>query len=340
MEPLPATFYGKLDQKNPVVSALDLELNDFKKYMEKTSSDDSYTRGANNLFYIWNTYEKLFPVNYFEEKLLMIGDFLVRMKLYKLAVWQCYGRYLQQFGSFRIEDITDINEFKTVFFGNGIDVKNSSFTLHALQMNCVCRYQMVKKVDPKLLNLESKRKCMSILKFLRFIMQVALPKEHLFWLIFNGTTYIYTICRHFMVLALYAQAFEYVLWACICMESSAPLLTVHYLRWRATLYTAVCQCYYDCGSAILGETFARRALGKISELSHLEIINSSPQTPETRQAFREATVKVSLMIFKRAVFESRRKPKGYFRPKTKTNYKENQNDANGMRVIIVNVILL
>lgn len=308
--------------------------------MEKTSSDDSYTRGANNLFYIWNTYEKLFPVNYFEEKLLMIGDFLVRMKLYKLAVWQCYGRYLQQFGSFRIEDITDINEFKTVFFGNGIDVKNSSFTLHALQMNCVCRYQMVKKVDPKLLNLESKRKCMSILKFLRFIMQVALPKEHLFWLIFNGTTYIYTICRHFMVLALYAQAFEYVLWACICMESSAPLLTVHYLRWRATLYTAVCQCYYDCGSAILGETFARRALGKISELSHLEIINSSPQTPETRQAFREATVKVSLMIFKRAVFESRRKPKGYFRPKTKTNYKENQNDANGMRVIIVNVILL
>ncbi|XP_055508714.1 cilia- and flagella-associated protein 54-like isoform X2 [Leucoraja erinacea] len=79
------------------------------------------------------------------------------------------------------------------------------------------------------------------------------------------------------------------------------------------------------GSAILGETFARRALGKISELSHLEIINSSPQTPETRQAFREATVKVSLMIFKRAVFESRRKPKGYFRPKTKTNYKENQN---------------
>ncbi len=30
------------------------------------------------------------------------------------------------------------------------------------------------------------------------------------------------------------------------MESSIPLLGVKYLPWRATLYTATCQCYYDC----------------------------------------------------------------------------------------------
>ena len=30
------------------------------------------------------------------------------------------------------------------------------------------------------------------------------------------------------------------------MESSVPLLAVKYLPWRSTLYTAVCQCYYDC----------------------------------------------------------------------------------------------
>lgn len=37
------------------------------------------------------------------------------------------------------------------------------------------------------------------------------------------------------------------------MECSVPLLSVRYLTWRATLYTAVCQCYYDCQAGIHGE---------------------------------------------------------------------------------------
>lgn len=49
------------------------------------------------------------------------------------------------------------------------------------------------------------------------------------------------------------QALEYLLWASICMESSVPLLSVRYLTWRATLYTAVCQCYYECQAGIHGE---------------------------------------------------------------------------------------
>ena len=30
------------------------------------------------------------------------------------------------------------------------------------------------------------------------------------------------------------------------METSVPLLAVKYLSWRSTLYTAACQCYFDC----------------------------------------------------------------------------------------------
>ncbi|XP_067914860.1 cilia- and flagella-associated protein 54-like isoform X3 [Heterodontus francisci] len=325
MEPMPAEFYGKFDQKNPVVSSFEQKLNDFMKSIGKATSPVSYSRGANVLFRIWNKYEKLLPARYYQEKLLKVGGFLAELKLYKLALWQCYGRYVQQFGSFEIDDITDINKFKTIFFSGGFETENACLTLHVLQMDSICSYHLVKKADPKLLKLESQRKCTSILKFLRLIMQVALPKEELCWLIFNGTIYIYTICRHLMALALYAKAFEYILWASICMESSVPLSTVRYLRWRATLYTAVCQCYYDCESGILAESFARRALGKIRELSQLETMGSSPQSPEVAKAFREATVKVSVMIFKRAVLESRRKPKGILRPKQRTNYKEMQN---------------
>ncbi|XP_078090725.1 cilia- and flagella-associated protein 54 [Mustelus asterias] len=322
MEPMPAWFYGKLDEKNPVVSSLEQRLNHFMRSMELVNSHSSYMRGANELFSIWNMYEKLLPAHYYQEKLLKIGDFLRNLQFYKLALWQCYRRYLQQFGSFKIDDITDVKTFKTIFVPDDIDIESVSLTLRTLQMNCICNYYITKEADPKLLKQESQRKCAGILKFLRLIMQVALTKEPLCWLVYNGTIYIYNICRNLMVLALYAQAFEYILWAAICMETSFPLSTVRYLRWRATLYAAVCQCYYDCESDILGEIFARRALGKISELNQLDTVGSSSEVAKT---FREATVKVSVMIFKRAVVESRRKTKGILRPKQRTNYKDSQN---------------
>ncbi|XP_063252340.1 cilia- and flagella-associated protein 54 isoform X2 [Prinia subflava] len=110
-----------------------------------------------------------------------------------------------------------------------------------------------------------------------------------------------------MVMGQSAKVLEYILWASICMESSIPLLSVHYLTWRATLYTAVSQCYFDCQAGIHGEIFARRGLIKIDELKQLEDINSSLEQTETEKIFREATLKMSVMIFKRAVYESRRK---------------------------------
>ncbi|NXP61262.1 CFA54 protein, partial [Chloropsis cyanopogon] len=136
--------------------------------------------------------------------------------------------------------------------------------------------------------------------------------------VFAGTIHIYTICRHLMVRGQSAKVLEYLLWASICMESSIPLLSVHYLTWRATLYTAVSQCYFDCQAGIHGEIFARRGLIKIDELKKLEDISSSLEDTEREKIFREATLKMSVMIFKRAVYESRRKSNS-FRRESKVN---------------------
>ena len=102
------------------------------------------------------------------------------------------------------------------------------------------------------------------------------------------------------------------------MESTVPLLAVKYLQWRATLYTAVCQCYFDCKAGQHGEVkvhthhkhfntfltrtngllcvslqeFARRALTKINELSQLEAMSSHKESKEVEEIFRYATVKV------------------------------------------------
>jgi len=108
----------------------------------------------------------------------------------------------------------------------------------------------------------------------------------------------------------------------MCLESSIPLLTVKYLTWRSTLYTAVCQCYFDLKVPIHAETFAKRGLTKVNELSDIEKMSTSEATPETDAAFRQAKTKMQVMIFKRVVFETRKRPKGLLRPKTKPNLKD------------------
>ncbi|KAM8971997.1 cilia- and flagella-associated protein 54 [Pelodytes ibericus] len=325
MEPLPATFYGDIDQKNPVIVTFEKEIKQllgFLRKVQKESQQQDYRRGSSTLFHIWVKYKPRLPAWYYQEKLLKVGDSLVQFKEYRLALYQCYGRYLEQFCSVDIDDIKDVNQFQSTFFPNGTDDKKAGLTFHALQGRCICIYQLVKTSDPNLSNKESVKKCLNILSFLQLVMQVVLPQEHLCWLIFNGTLHIYTICRHLMVWGHSAKALEFLLWASVSMESSVPLLSVHYLTWRSTLYTAVCQCYFDCQAGVHGEVFARRALSKISELSQLENMSNASFSEETKNAFKEATSKMAVMIFKRAVFESRRKPKGILRPKQKSNLKD------------------
>uniref|UniRef100_A0A672QJ46 Cilia and flagella associated protein 54 n=1 Tax=Sinocyclocheilus grahami TaxID=75366 RepID=A0A672QJ46_SINGR len=196
----------------------------------------------------------------------------------------------------------------------------------ALQGECQCIFYLEKERGA-LPDQSGVQKLLSILGFVRILMQAVLPDESLCWILYNGTfssLHMYNICRFLMSAGHASQVLEYLLWACTCLETSVPLLTASFLPWRATLYCAVCECYFhDCAS-VQAEVFARRALGKISELAKLEEMTGSQVSSETQQAYKEATVKLAVMVFKRSVYEPRRKPKGLFRPKQKSNLKELQ----------------
>ncbi|XP_066490590.1 cilia- and flagella-associated protein 54 [Tiliqua scincoides] len=330
----PAVFYGPLEPGNPVVDSLESDLRDCLSFLRPRRGgadagaaweQEPHRRGATTLFNIWNTYKPRFPDWYYNEKLVKIGDQLMEMKEYKLALLQCYGRYLQQICKVDLDKLgLDVHQFQAHFFPNGFRDKSAARTFHVLQARNICIYRMVCGNDMDLLNQESLRTCFKILSILQLIMQMTLPHENLCWLVYNGTIHMYTICRHLMTVGQSAKVHEYLLWACICMESSIPLVAVRYLPWRATLYAAVCQCYYDCQAGMHGEVFARRGLIKIDELKQIENMSSSPLSPETKKKFKEATVKMATMIFKRSVFEPRRRPKGAFRPRVKTNLKDAQ----------------
>ncbi|XP_069141650.1 cilia- and flagella-associated protein 54-like isoform X4 [Argopecten irradians] len=327
----PSSFYSK-DKTNPVFQSLEQETRKFMGYMKKRNvdgyrrpDDEPCSRPADTLFDLWNKYEPKLPKMYYQEKLLEMGDFLMTVQEYSLALWQCYERYLLHFGHFDEGEITDVDTFKSTFFPEGFDSDDAGLTFRALMGKSISMYQVVRVGDPKLQNKQSVDRCVQILSFLRLVMQVVLPQEKLCWLVYNGTIHIYSISRHLMSLGNSARVIEYLLWASVCMETSVPLLAVKYLPWRATLYTAVCQCYFDCKVSHHAEAFARRGLAKINELSRLESLSSSTETNQSEEAFRQATVKMAVMVFRRSAFETRRKPKGLLRPKTRANLKDAQN---------------
>ncbi|XP_044535095.1 cilia- and flagella-associated protein 54 [Gracilinanus agilis] len=328
-----ANFYGPLDAKNPLLISFQKELQgvlDFlKRKQSQTHTPEEYQeyqqRGTFTLFNIWFKYQNRLPPQYYHEHLLKTGDGLSQTKEYKLALIQCYGKYLSQFNPSLDESEMNVLIFKKVFFSKGVNDESAKLTFHALQGKCISQYQIICASDPCFKNEQSAEQCFKILSVFRLMMQIALPYERLCWIVYNGSIHIYTICRKLMTIGQSAKALEFLLWASICMESSIPLLAVSYLTWRATLYTAVCQCYYDCHAGMQGEIFARRGLGKIDDLLHLQVMSITPPQEEERKKFREATIKMAVMIFKRAVFEPRRKNKSYVRTKLRLNLREAQN---------------
>uniref|UniRef100_A0A4W6D542 Cilia and flagella associated protein 54 n=1 Tax=Lates calcarifer TaxID=8187 RepID=A0A4W6D542_LATCA len=159
-----------------------------------------------------------------------------------------------------------------------------------------------------------------VLNFIRIMMQAFQQHEHLSWQIYNGILNVHiSVC---VTLDNPIQALEYLLWASVSLELSIPLMTAKYLPWIVTLYCAVCHCYYDNQAAVQAEEFARRALGKINELAKLEEQSEVPATRETQRAYKEASIKLGAMIFKRAVYEARRRPKHAFRIKTRSTLKD------------------
>ncbi|XP_030009343.1 cilia- and flagella-associated protein 54 [Sphaeramia orbicularis] len=306
----PASYYGPLDKRNPVISAFKRDINSFSAVMRRAASssteDNSLcAKGTKTLVEIWRKYKHRIPTNLYQEYVLQIADFLFGIKLYDMALWQGYGLHLQQYTPVNITEIKDVDHLMACFFPEGLDKDQD--TVRALQGCILCIFEQEKRHS--VLRQKGLCKLLCVLNFIRIMMQAFQQHEHLCWHIYNGSLLIYNICRYLMTMNQSAQALEYLLWACISLEFSIPLMTTKYVPWIVTLYCAVCQCYYDNHAAVQAEKFARRALGKINELAKLEEQSGLSTTRENQMAYKEASIKLAAMIFKRAVFEGRKRPK-------------------------------
>lgn len=310
--------------------AIRKELNEFCSFIEK-SKDRNYkreeneacSRASNWLFDIWNKYALRVPTEFYHDKLIEVGSYLSTQGAHEIALYQCFNHFLVSCYKMPLSvGTSSAKACKESYFSDGLTSKLAIVTCQALLGAFTCKFHMIQKTDPDFVRADSIIKCVDTLKGLQVFMQVIQKYESLHWMLYNCTIICYQMCRKLMSSGNSIKSIEFLVWSAICMETSIPLLAVKFLTWRVTLYTAVCLAYYDSNAGHLAEKFARRSLTKLQELSELEAMSGEPENVTTRLIFQQATVKMAAMVFKRTVFESRKKPKGLLRPKMRNNLKE------------------
>ena len=63
-----------------------------------------------------------------------------------MALWQCYGRYLKHFGDLDVEEITECEKFKKVFFPSGFDGTAAGFTVSGSPQGIGLGYDFLNKI--------------------------------------------------------------------------------------------------------------------------------------------------------------------------------------------------
>lgn len=163
---------------------------------------------------------------------------------------------------------------------------------------------------------------MSALSHLQTVSHIALVREDRYWVAYNAFVLSFFLCRKMMAHGHVLRIMEHLMWCVICMESSVPLMACKYLPLRTDFYVAITHCYYFITHQNEAERFARRALDKVNELAKLERASLSDHTPGSELIFKEATMKLGVLVFKTCIFESHKRVKATFKSKTRLSLKE------------------
>ncbi|XP_066927211.1 cilia- and flagella-associated protein 54-like isoform X2 [Clytia hemisphaerica] len=298
--------------------------HDIDRYLSliKTSlGSKQNSKSVNSLKTLWDNYCLKLKRSLYTEKVLWMGDYLFSQKCYKLSGYYCYGHFLQTLFNFTFDDIASMNgeRFMSLFVTGNTDLINTLRCLMGYAASII--YHHI-SLDESLQNQKTISIVVNFLKVLQLSMQVALMEDAHCWLVYNGTIHIHCISKLLMSKGFTSSVLEFLIWSCVSMECSVPLMTVKYLGWRTQLYATTSLCFYDLKADQAAEEFAKRGMKKVLELQEIEKISTSPVTPETKFVFKQSRIKMDALIFKRHIFESRRRPKGVLRPKIKPLLKD------------------
>ena len=152
--------------------------------------------------------------------------------------------------------------------------------------------------DAWLLHGDSQETTRQLLARLTGAMRSCLPHEPLYWLVFNGTLQAYRMCTALMRPERAAVAIEPLAWCVLSMEGMVALLQPRFLRWRTTMYVALCHCYEATGQHDGAAQAAAHALEHLATQRKLDRHDPVGPSAKMLRRYRYAETALGALRFK------------------------------------------
>jgi hypothetical protein len=270
-------------------------------------------RLATNAFNLWNKYASKISDVELAQEVVKLGERLLQAKEFSIARDVCYGWLLVKHGVMKNDTCGDVDCFAFTEKGllNSLLVASNGY--------CLAMYHQLtgRAIDKQVLSRGT-----LALGLVERVMRTADKQEELLPILRDGNVILYKFSVLLMRAGQHRRVLDYLLLGTSTMESCISLMTPTHLPLRTGLHCAVCNCYFALGEPNSAETCARRALSKVGELVQLQNKSTTPQTTQSERAYKEAAVKLGMIVFRRTVFESRKKTRSILRNKARPPLKD------------------
>ena len=154
------------------------------------------------------------------------------------------------------------------------------------------------EVDPEMRKPHTVETVVELLCQARSAIQAVASKKELYWLVYNGTVTIFTLCTPLLAFGYPSLVIEFLLFACQSMEAQVPLCQVKYVSWRTRLYSAVCLAYEDAKMKAEAQSFAERGLTAVQKLKTVEGLDPVPPPAAMKRLLAAAELEMLVNVIR------------------------------------------
>lgn len=200
------------------------------------------------------------PAHVFYPRLVHFGDKFLGLREYRLASRECFMRFLSEHKQAKVGETIGAQELQQL-------------EVHARLGTATCNFFIALESDPELRKMATVEEIVALLKECRDIGQEIGGAAGMYWLTYNNTITIVTLCKPLLALGYASLAVEFLIFAALSLEAEVRLNKTNYLAWRVRVYTTVCLAYEESKMKEEALTFAQRGLDLVVRLSKIEALD-------------------------------------------------------------------
>jgi hypothetical protein len=235
----------------------------------------NHHRAAQRLTELISYYSSRLPPYAYLARIIATGDRLRKQGEHRLALDACFLPVQQAGVHMQAQPRLDART-------------RLSLHVQACYGVAVCESALVLAADKRIKHSTTLQQLVQCLVRLKEAILLVLPEEPLFWLAYNGTVHIYSLCRTLLTAGLVSHALPFLLLCVQAMDHHASASAAQHLPWRSQLYAMLCYAYCDVQAFDAARQVVAQGLARVDALIQLQRLDPVPPPPDIQSAHAAA----------------------------------------------------